>query len=757
MVQRPSIRNKKLCCLFLFVIASVPISSLAQNPAGGGDLSGYEGAPRVRAERLASGEEIVLDGNLNETAWERAVPATDFRQEDPDNGAPATERTEVRFLFSENSLFMGVICFDSQPDAVLGNTMQRDGSLSADDRFMWTFDPNLDGTSGYSFEVNPSGAMGDGTLLLSVNTGATERAWDGIWNARVQKTEIGWTIEIEIPFRTLNFDPAAPAWGVNFQRTIRRKNEESLWTGYARNQGLFRMINAGLLEGITEVSQGIGLDVQPYAVGNYSAAPGRGVDSTYTGDAGVDFIYSITPQLKANFTINTDFAQTEVDQRQVNLTRFRLFFPERRDFFLEGNNFFDFGREFGPVVVPFFSRRIGLTDGRPQRINYGAKITGQVGSNDIGILQVSTAAEADRVGEDFTVVRGKRKIFQQSFVGGMYTRRAERESGAPGPNSGAPDPKNVVKDRHTMGVDFFLATSQFRGSQNLSLNGYYVWTTGKGPTQRAMYGIRMDYPNDLFQLRLPFREIQANYDPAVGFVARRNIRRYNPELNITPRPRDSSVVRRFNFRIDTEFITDTQNRLASRDLQVIPFGVDFQSGDTITTNIHRMYERLEEDFEISDGVTLPGGGQYSFTRYVVQLRTANQRVLSVSSTFEDGDFFSGSRRDFSLDLGIRPRPGLLINLENEWNRVELLEGQFSTRVHRLNANAQFGPRISVVNNVQYDSVSGVLGWQFRSRWILRPGNDIYFVYAQNWIDDVDGRRRTLDRTAATKIVYTHRF
>ncbi len=745
-----SLQNKNFYCLFFFVVASLALPAHAQNPEGGRDLAAYENAPRVRAVRLAPGEEIVLDGRLDETAWERAVPATDFRQEDPDNGAPATERTEVRFLFSESSLFMGVICFDSDPDALMGNTMQRDGSLSADDRFMWTFDPNLDGITGYSFEVNPSGAMGDGTLLMSVNTGATERAWDGIWNARVEKTEIGWTIEIEIPFRTLNFDPAAPAWGANFQRTVRRKNEESLWTGYARNQGVFRMINAGLLEGITEVSQGIGLDIQPYAVGNYSAAPGRGVESTYTGDAGVDFIYSITPQLKANFTINTDFAQTEVDQRQVNLTRFRLFFPERRDFFLEGNNFFDFGREFGAVVVPFFSRRIGLTDGRPQRINYGAKVTGQVGPNDIGMLQVSTAAETDRIGEDFTVVRGKRKFFQQSFVGAMYTRRAERAGGAA-------DPSRVAPDRHTMAVDFFLATSQFRGSQNLSLNGYYVWTTGRGPTERAMYGIRMDYPNDLFQLRLPFREIQANYDPAVGFVARRNIRRYNPELNITPRPRDSSVIRRFNFRIDTEFITDTQNQLASRDLQVIPFGVDFQSGDTIGTNIHRRYERLDADFEISDGVTLPGGAQYAFTRYRVQLRTANQRILSLLTAFEGGDFFSGSRRDLSLDLGIRPRPGLLINIENEWNRVELPEGQFSTRVHRLNANSQFGPRVSVVNNVQYDSVSRVLGWQFRSRWIVRPGNDIYFVYAHNWIDYVEGRRMTLDRTAATKIVYTHRF
>lgn len=412
-MKRPSVQQKKLNYLFFFLVVSLPLTVRAQNPDSGRNLADYELAPRVEAVRLAPGETIAVDGRLDEAAWERAVPATDFRQEDPDNGAPATERTEVRFLFSENSLFMSVICFDSSPDALMGNTMQRDAFLSADDRFMWTLDPYLDGRTGYFFEVNPSGAMGDSLLSGSNNGGGAARAWDGIWNARVQKSEVGWTIEIEIPFRTLNFDPNAPAWGANFQRTVRRKNEESLWTGFERNQGLQRMTNAGLLEGITDVSQGIGLDVQPYGVGNYSAAPGRGVDSTYTGDAGVDFIYSITPQLKANFTINTDFAETEVDDRQVNLTRFPLFFPERRDFFLEGNNFSDFSREFGDAVVPFFSRRIGLVDGQPQRINYGAKVTGQVGSSDIGMLQVSTAARDKQIGEDFTVVRAKQRILRQ--------------------------------------------------------------------------------------------------------------------------------------------------------------------------------------------------------------------------------------------------------------------------------------------------------------------------------------------------------
>ena len=249
------------------------------------DLSAYENRPRVRAMPLDPNETIEVDGRLNEAAWQRAVPAADFVQRDPDNGDPATERTEVRFLFSRNNLYLGVTCFDSEPDKLKGNTMVRDGFLNADDQFQWAFDPYLDGRTGYMFEMNPSGAMGDsliggadnnngGNFFGGGNQGGNDaRAWDGIWYAKVNRNDTGWTLEIEIPFRTLNFDPDAPAWGVNFQRVVRRKNEESLWTGWLRNEGLRKMTNTGLLQGISDVSQGIGLNVQPYVTGKSLAAP----------------------------------------------------------------------------------------------------------------------------------------------------------------------------------------------------------------------------------------------------------------------------------------------------------------------------------------------------------------------------------------------------------------------------------------------------------------------------------------------------
>ena len=348
---------------------------------------GYEDRRVVEAILLEENESIDLDGWLHEDVWERAIPATDFRQQDPDNGKPATEPTEVRVVYGRTSLYLGILCLDSDSGALLGNQLQRDQPLEADDRFMWALDPFLDERSGYFFEINPSGAMGDGLINSSPGGGfRANKAWDGIWTARVRRTDIGWQAEIEIPFATVNFDPNASTWGANFQRTVRRKNEESRWNGYSRNQGLMQMSTAGLVVGLEEIDQGLGLDLKPYLAGKITDTPISGADRAYRGDAGFDLFYNVTPELRANFTLNTDFAETEVDDRRVNLTRFPLRFPEKRDFFLDGSNFFDLSTA---GVTPFFSRRIGLdAEGNPQRIVYGVKLMGQAGAHDIGVLQV---------------------------------------------------------------------------------------------------------------------------------------------------------------------------------------------------------------------------------------------------------------------------------------------------------------------------------------------------------------------------------
>jgi hypothetical protein len=713
------------------------------------DLVGGMPRRRMLAARLDAGERIALDGRLDEGVWKRAAPAKDFIQIDPQNGKPATEPTEVRIVISKDAFYMGVTAFDSEPDKWLGYQRRRDEFLPADDRFMWRIDTFLDERSGYFFEMNPSGLMAD--AVFGVN--GMNRAWDGIWNARVRHSEIGWTIEIEIPFRTLNFDPNNDTWGINFQRTVRRKNEDSIWMGWARNQGLDRMTNAGHVNGISGVTQGLGLDVKPYGLVSTESAPIAGAPGwDGSRNAGVDVFYNPTPGLRANVTVNTDFAQTEVDQRQVNLTRFSLFFPERRDFFLDGATFFDFASTNGnglgvEQVQPFFSRRIGLSeDARPQRIDVGTKFTGQAGGQDIGFLHVRTGEEREKgfVGEDFMAARVKRRMLQQSYFGGLFTRRTARTPGGAA--------------TQTAGFDFKLATNRFRGSQNLSLSGWFLHARRPGTAGRhGAYGVAFEYPNDRWSGGVNAREVQTNFDPSVGFVTRRDYRRFNQFFGFGPRP-NTRLVRRVQFNGGLEIFTDLHNHLLERNVGITLMNLQLQSQDQVALDVFHNHTRLDVPFPIAPGITLPMGEAYTYRRVAVSGQTANRRVLALNGRFETGEFYSGTRRQTVAGLTIRARPGYIFSLNGEWNDVNLVEGRFTSNVFRVIADSQFSPFMAVVNNIQYDTVSRVMGWQSRYRWIVRPGNDLYLVYTHNWLDDPVARRFVdLDRKFASKVLYTHRF
>ena len=715
----------------------------------------------MTAVRLQPAERLVLDGRLAEEAWRRAEPATGFRQQDPNTGDPATEATEVRVLFDEHRIVIGVTCFDSEPSRIMGNQMQRDQSLGADDRFMVAIDTYSDGRSGYYFEINPSGAMGDGLVQPGTGTGGStgtggggvNRSWDGIWNARVDRNDTGWTAEIEIPFHTINFSPNASSWGINFQRTIRRKIEETLWSGWARNQGLTYMPAAGRLQGLEGLRQGLGLDLLPYVVGNSSSAPGRGSPSSVeTGAFGGDVAYNLTPRLRANVSINTDFAETEVDQRQVNLTRFPLFFPEKRGFFLEGASVFNFSRETGTSIVPFFSRRIGLDDsGVPQPIDYGVKLTGQAGAFDVGVLQVRTRDRGSVPGEDFTVLRSQHRFWRQSYVGALFTNR----SGASAPGlPGAGDASRGA--RQTAGADFALATSQFLQKEVLEVSGFYLNTT-KLPGSRggAAFGARINMPNDPINWHMSVREVQNGYDPAVGFVDRRAYRLIEPDVRYTVHTERSRFMRRFSFEGNFTHYFDLDGRLETRRMDVQFLRVDLHSSDLLEFHLLPLYERLPRDFQISPGIVLPAGSQYSFVRRRYSAQTTTSRPVSLNATYEDGAFYSGERRQVTGTLSVRPRRGWLINVGGDFNEVSLREGRFTTRLWLNDVNTQFNPFISLVNRLQFDTVTRQLGWQSRFRWITRPGNDIFFVYTHNWTDRTT--METLDRKGSLKIVRTIRF
>ena len=716
-----------------------------------------EEAPRraLTALRIPDGETIVVDGRLDEPVWTQAVPATDFVQQDPLNGEPGTERTEVRIIYTKTALYMGVTCFDSEPGRLLRFQRRRDEFLQSDDRFMWVIDPFLTGQNGYFFETNPSGLMGDSLMSPT----GQNRQWDGIWTLRVERTALGWTAEVEIPFSTLNFDPNGSTWGINFQRTVRRKNEELMWNGWARNQGLQRLTNTGLLEGLGGVNQGRGIEIRPYGLATSEASPGSGRPKVLNAaKAGLDMFYSPTPGLRANLTVNTDFAQTEVDQRVVNLTQFPLFLPEKRTFFLEGANLFDFGSVFGVggggggffkpddnSLIPFFTRRVGLDEaGNPQDINYGVKLFGQVGRQDVGVLQVRSVNSDDTKdldADNVLVARVKRRMLKQSYAGVLYTRL-----------------DGVAGTRETFGADFRLATSTFAGSKNLSAGGFILGNTNPaGSGRNASYGLRVDYPNDRWNGGLIYRTVQENFDPALGFLLRNDYEQFNPYFNFSPRPANHPYIRRMGFGADVDSKRGVGSNYESRAWNLTVLNVDFHTLDTFSVLVLPQEERLDRRFNLP-GTSLPAGGSYNFVRYRVTASTANRRMVAVTPTAEWGGFFGGTRTRLANDVTLRARPGVIVYTSMEWNRVDLPQGRFETRLFRASPEFQFSQWISVVNTFQYDSVSRGLGWQGRFRWILKPGNDLYFVYTQNWVDDpLQNRFATVNRRAASKIVYTQRF
>ena len=738
--------------LVFWLLGLFVVSSVAAHQQGDANTK-----RSFQALRLEPGENITVDGVLAEAAWDRAEPAGEFVQQEPSEGGAPTERTDVFVVYSRDYLYVGAMLYDSEPDGILGHQKQRDRGLGGDDRFMWMFDTFLDGRTGYFFETNPAGLLGDGLMRASSGRLGLSKEWDGIWNVKTVQSEMGWSVEIEIPFRTLNFDESLDTWGINFQRTIRRKQEELLWSGHRRNQGMFQAVHAGLLTGLYDISQGLGLEVKPYGTAAWRDVSG---EATTPSDLGFDLNYNLTPSLKAAFSINTDFAETEVDRRRVNLTRFPLYYPEQRDFFLENASVFDISSSsLGSSV--FFSRNIGLAGGKEVPIVFGSRLTGQAGAYDLGFIQVRTA-RSDKLGvEDFTVGRVKRNFWRQSTVGMLYTRRA----------TGTLNKDLAPLDRHTIAADLNLMTSTFLGDKNLQFEAFYVvhndpkreGTANAG--DRSARGIRLNYPNDIWRAHVSYREFGDDYSPALGFTPRNGFRRLQPSFSWNPRPARWGQVRQIENEIRYEHLLTLDNVLQTQKVQLTLFQLEFESGDRLGIRASNSFERLDKSFEISDGVVL-ATGDYRYNDFRIDARTASQRVVSGNVGFSAGEFWSGRRTSTNLNLSVRPYQGITLSSNYRHDNVNLPEGKFSTDLVRMSGEWHVSPWTSVTSNVQYDSVSDVVGLFGRLRWIVTPGSDFFLVYAHNWqydpnwqADPMNVRNRfvTLSRGAATKINYTHRF
>lgn len=754
-----------VCCRRFAFICAILLVPAAQLWSGEDSPPGPDNPRSIAAVRLERGVSIRLDGVLDEPAWRQATPAADFLQQDPDEGEPATERTEVFILYDRDNLYLGVMLYDSDPDGIIAYQKQRDARINTDDRFLWILDTFMDGRTGYFFEINPLGLMGDGLLGGGGGGGSprfpVNKSWDGIWEARSTKGAYGWSAEVRIPFRTLNFDPSLDTWGINFSRTVVRKNEESLWNGHRRNQGIFESVHAGRLTGLRGMSQGRGLEAKPYAAGGWRNMPEEEDPTSLPTDVGLDLTYSVTPGLRAALTVNTDFAEVEADERRVNLTRFPLFYPEQRDFFLEGSGVFEFSGSFD--WDPYFSRRIGLVEEEPIPITYGARLAGQAGRYELGFIQVGTGQHRTTPAEDFTVARVKRSLFRQSFIGAIYTRRA----------TDATDEIAAPPDRHMGGIDLDLSTSQFLGDKNLMFEANLVWHTD--PVQNGVssfrnlssHGVVLGYPNDIWTSFISYREFGENFDPAVGFIDRTGYRQVGSHIEFRPRPRSIPAIRQFTFGLDIDYLTDLTNRLQTRRIDLELFGIRFESGDNLTVGMIQLFEHLEleDEFPIHeddiDGDIVIPMGDYSTLDWFLRGRSAGRRPITADIEINSGQFWSGHRFGFELELMYRPYPGINLGCDVERNDVRLPEGDFSTNLFRLNSEWHFTPWVSIMGSLQYDDVSEIMGLYAKFRWIVRPGSDLYFVYTHNWLNLDDEPLRfdltTISRGATTKINYTLRF
>ena len=740
-------------------------SSSAQQPS-------EDELPVLEAYRL-NGADVQLDGRIAEEFWSSAVPISDFRQQEPVEGGEPSERTEVRVAYDEDNLYIGAIIYDD-PEGILAFQRERDAPLSTDDRFMWILDTFRDGRTGYFFEINAAGLMGDGLMGGGggfggggggFGRGRSSKAWDGIWEARTASRADGWSAEIQIPFRTLNFDPSSDTWSINFQRTIRRRNEEILWRGWRRNEGLRRPVNAGELRGLQGISQGLGLEAVPSSIGSWRNVPADTTPTTYPRDVSLDLNYSITSSLRASFSLNTDFAEVESDQRRVNLTRFPTRFPERRDFFLEGSGVFSFAPRSSPE--PFFSRQIGLNEGQQIPIDYGTRVTGQVGPYEVGFYQIGTGEQSvftEEVGdtliptERFTVGRVKRRIFEQSSIGAIYTRRStsEDESGF-APEIG-----------QTAGIDLQLTSRSFMGNNNAGLEAFVVWNSNPDPTvdlslgDLSARGFRFNFPNDVWSGHLSYRELGDHYQPTMGFIRRNGFRRMEPRIGYSPRPESIDWIRSLNF--SAQFRTLTQlgtGILEEREWDFDVFGIRFESGDNVNFSAKRTFEYLDVAFDVSEGIAIQPG-EYTTWEYSVRGGTAGRRRVSVFGGINRSGFWNGTRTGIGGRINLRPKPGVTIGTNIQANQVTLPQGSFDANLYEVETDWSPNQWVSATGQLRYDDQTQLVGLFTRLRWILKPGSDLFLVYTHNWqnlgpsiLDDRD--LITLSRGGSVKMNYVYRF
>ena len=705
-----------------------------------------DGRATVRAVRLA--QRIALDGRLDEDVYDLIPPVGGFVQQVPDPGAPATEPTEAWVMFDGANLYVAARCYDSAPPgAWVANDMRRDTpQLRQNDTFAVILDTFYDRRNGVAFYTNPLGARADFAIT---NEGSPNSDWNPIWDVRVGRFEGGWTVEMEIPFKSLRYRSGeAQVWGFQLRRVVRRKNEGSYLTPLPISavrgsaiRGIFRVSDAATLVGLEAPQDSRTFEIKPYAIGGVTTTVDAVADRDNVGarDAGLDVKLGITQNLTADFTLNTDFAQVEVDEQQVNLTRFSLFFPEKREFFLEGRGIFEFAR--GPAggrsagfrdqdaPILFYSRRIGLEDGQVVPIRGGARVTGKTGAFDVGMLNIQTGDL--QAGDDpnsvlaatnFTVVRLKRDLLRKSSVGALLTNRSVATAGD--------------GSSQTFGVD-----GTFAFYDSLSFIGSYAETRKPGVSgEDASYQGEVLYDGDRYGFQANHMLVGNNFDPEVGYRRRFNFRRTFGSARFSPRPTAIDAVRQFNIEAGIDNILTADTGLLETRLNRLQFGTELENSDLLRVAFTDNYERLDEPFSPGEDLTIPIGG-YDFQDVEVSYQLGQQHRANGMVSVRRGGYFGGNITSLDFNRGyVEITQQLAVEPSVSFNWIDVPQGASRTDLYRARANYAFSPWMFFSGLVQYNTADDALSSNLRFRWEYSPGSELFIVYTEE--RDTDPLRPT---------------
>lgn len=704
------------------------------NPAETAPTGFNQYHPQAQAHRITAAEAPTIDGDLSDAVWRQAPVIDRFYQVDPKEGAPASERTEVRMLYDAGTLYIAIKAYDSEPGKIVSRIKQRDGDITKDDSVRIYLDPNHKGRDAFVFGISPSGARYD--ALLKNNYEFLD-SWNTIWTAKTRITADGWQAEIAIPFRSISFRDKGD-WGLDIWRTIRRKSEYVRWSNVNKTLGDYNISQEGTLSGIGDIDTGIGLDVQAFALGRYQNSD-SGKDGFSLRPSG-NIFYKITPSLTGTLTANTDFSDAPLDDRKVNTSRFSLFYPERRDFFLQDAPSFEFGGV--PLsddynAMPFLSRNIGILNGHGVNILGGAKISGNEDGYGIGALSVRTAGTAETGEQQLSVLRLTAPVLAESKVGMVFTDG---------------DPSGAATN-HVAGTDFQYLNSHLFGDKILQMDGYYERSFDSIKGDGDSLGGVISLPNEPWGAYFRFKQVGQKYNPALGYVSWNSIRDYHSQLSYEQRYNDS-VLRSVTVVPFLEGTTGLDNKLETYDYGMLVQLITADA-DTLQLKYYHYDDRPHSDYNLPHSITI-AAGEYYQTSYFAELTTSKARPIYLDMVAEyDANYYDGHRLYIDTTLKTSPSNDVEFDIEHVMKMIEVPNGDVTVHIGMIDGAWNFTPDMTLRAQLQYDNISQDFAASLRYRWEWQPGTELLLVYGEDALLDEGYHAKT--STFSVRVGKTFRF